>query len=74
MGNTTVQLAGEESQPAKHSERMVGSFLRKSKRKFSQKGEKKKKKKGEVLNQSPKQLETSGKPNSPTNENINSTN
>ena len=70
--------ASKALQPAKRSERMVGSFLRKSERKFSRKREKKKKTKtktkqnkkrrnGEVLNQSPKQLETSGKPNNPTN-------
>ena len=44
---------------------MIGSFLRKVKKKMRS---------GEVLNQSTKQLETSGKPNSPTNWNINSTN
>ena len=45
------------------SEKVKESFLRRVK--------KKKTRNGEVLNQSPKQLETNGKPNSPTNENIN---
>ena len=45
MENTTARLAEEELQPAKRSERMVGSFLRKSERKFSRKREKKKKQK-----------------------------
>ena len=42
MGNATVRLTGEESRLAKRSERMKGNFLRKSKRKLSQKGEKRK--------------------------------
>ena len=75
MGNTTVWLIGEESQPAKRSKRMVGSFLRKSKRKFSQKGEKKENEKWRSFkSKCPKELETSGKPNSPISENINSIN
>ena len=67
MENTTTRLIGEDLQLAKRSERMVGSSLRKSERKFSQKSEKKRTRNGEVLNQSPKQLEASKKPNSPTN-------
>ena len=39
-----TQLAGEESRPAKNSKRVKGKFLRKSKGKISQKGEKRKRK------------------------------
>ena len=42
MGNATVRVIGEESRPAKCSERMEGNFLRKGKRKLSQKDEKRK--------------------------------
>ena len=41
---------------------------------FFEKSERKKMRRGEVLNQGSKQLETSGKPNSPTNWSINPTN
>ena len=40
MGNATVRVTGEESRPTKHSERMEGNFLKKGKRKLSQKNEK----------------------------------
>ena len=42
MGNATVRVTEEESWPAKCSERMEGNFLRKGKRKLSQKDEKRK--------------------------------
>ena len=42
MGNTIVWLTEEESQPAKRSEWIDENFLRKSKRKFSHKGDKRK--------------------------------
>ena len=54
-----------ESYSKQALETMIGSFLRKVKKKMRS---------GEVLNQSTKQLETSGKPNSPTNWSINPTN
>ena len=65
MKNTTARLAGKEKSYSKQAlGTMIGSFLKKVKETRS----------GEVLNQSSKQLETSGKPNSPTNWSINSTN
>ena len=42
MGNAIVWLTEEESRPTKRSEQIDGNFLRKSKRKFSHKGEKRK--------------------------------
>ena len=42
MENATVRVTGEESRPAECSERMEGNFLRKGKRKLSQKDEKRK--------------------------------
>ena len=42
MGDAAVRLTGEESQPAKSLKWMKGKFLRRSKRKISQKGEKRK--------------------------------
>ena len=57
MKNTTARLAGKEKSYSKQAlGTMIGSFLKKVKETRS----------GEVLNQSSKQLETSGKPNSPT--------
>ena len=40
--NATVRFIGEESRSAEYSEQMKGSFLRRGKRKLSQKGEKRK--------------------------------
>ena len=42
MGNTTIWVTREESRPVKRLEWMEGNFLRKGKRKLSQKGEKRK--------------------------------
>ena len=65
MKNTTAWLNGPEKSYSKQALRtMIRSFLKKVKETRS----------GEVLNQSSKQLEINGKPNSPTNWNINSTN
>ena len=42
MRDVVVRLTEEESRPAKSLKRMKGKFLRRSKRKISQKGEKRK--------------------------------
>ena len=72
--NAAERVTEEESWPAKCSEWMKGSFLRKGKRKLSQKDEKRKREMGSFKSKSPKKLETSRKPNSPTRKNTNSIN
>ena len=68
-----AQLTGEESRPAKTQNGWKGSFSEKVKEKYLNKI--KKTGDGEVLKlRSPKELKTSGKPNSATSENINSIN
>ena len=74
MGNAIVRLTGEESRPAKRLERMKGNFSEKVKGSYLRMVKKENGKWRSFKSKSPKELETSGKPNSPTRENINSIN